>query len=188
MDTKADRQKWFEHLCRFSSTDAKVLAHAERGDENNTIEIFSAQTPDGALHSTIRLMEVNLGNAEAPLYTELLLDVESRDGKYAGVLSIAALLVLREKLRIGPGFIIEHAMRAYFPDHGLPHLMLVAPFQWKSGMTEVPLVTGTLHPLVAVPISNAERDMALARSPSAVGELWQSKKVNVLDVSRASAV
>lgn len=188
MEVAPDRQKWFEHLCRFSSPDGTVHEHRQR-DGRCSVEVFRGCVADGALFATLGLMDINLGADPAnPVFTELLLDSNNADETLAKVLSTAAFHVLTGRAPLAPGVIFEGFVKAYFPEHPLPHLLLVPPFQWKEGMTKVQLESRTIHPLVAVPISDSERTFVTTQPPRALEHLWASKQTNVLDWSRASSV
>lgn len=188
MDIPADRQHWYTHLCRFGGTNATVHAHTDQSGAY-TVEIFRAVSDDGALLATIGLMDIDQSpNPAAPVFSEILLDSHSQDEKLAGVLATMAFHLMKYKWRLAPGVIFERAVDLHFPQHALPHAMLVAPFQWKTGMTQVQLATKTIYPLVAVPISEAERQYAAQNSPRALEQAWESQRVDVLDWERSGAV
>jgi hypothetical protein len=188
MDIPADRQHWYTHLCRFGGKNATVLAHTDHSGAY-TIEVFRADSDEGALLSTIGLMDIDQSpNPSSPVFSEILMDSRGRDEKLGSVLATIAFHVMKHKWRLAPGVLFERAIDLYFPQHALPHAMLVAPFQWKTGMTRVQLATKTIYPLVAAPISEAERQFATENSPRALEQAWESQRVDVLDWSRASAV
>ena len=188
MDNPPDRQKWFEHLCRFSNPEATVHEHRDRGGQYS-VQIFRGAAQDETKNATIGLMDVNQSRDPAkPVFTEILLDSTNTDEVMSKLLSTTAFHALKHDAVLVPGLIFEGVVREYFPDHPLPHLMLVAPFQWASGMTQVDLPTKTIYPLVAVPISEEERQLAVSRGSRAVEEVWAAKQVNVLDWARANAV
>jgi hypothetical protein len=188
MDIPADRQQWYTHLCRFGGANATVHAHTDQS-KAHTIEVFRADSDEGVLLATIGLMDIDQSpNPSTPVFSEILMDTRSRDEKLGSVLATIAFHVMKHQWRIAPGVLFERAIDLYFPQHALPHAMLVPPFQWKTGMSEVKLATKTIHPLVAVPISEAERQFATENSPHALEQAWESQRVDVLDWGRASAV
>ena len=188
MDIPADRQHWYEHLCRFGGADASVHGYTESGG-TRSVEVFRASSDSGTLLATIGLMDIDQSPLpSATVFSEILMDSRGREEKLGSILGTIGLNVLKHRVRIAPGVIFERAIDVYLPQHPLPHAMLVAPFQWKEGMTKVQLSGKTIYPLVAVPISESERIFATEQSPRALEQLWESRQVDVLDWSRASAV
>jgi hypothetical protein len=188
MDISADRQRWFEHLCRFGGTNATVLANTDPSGAYR-VEIFRADSKDGVLLSTIGLMDIDQGsNPASPVFTEILMDSHTPNDKLGSVLGTIGLHVVKHQAKLAPGVVFERAIDLYFPQHALPHAMLILPFQWAEGMNKVELATKTIHPLVAVPVSQAEREFAAQNSLQALEQMWQSQRTNLLDWDRASAV
>jgi hypothetical protein len=188
MDIPPDHQRWYEHLCRFGGANATVLAHTDPS-KTYTVEVFRAHSDGGVLLSTIGLMDFDQGsNPSAPVYTEILMDSRKPDEKLDGVLATVGLNVTKHKLRLAPGVLFERAIDLYFPGHALPHAMLILPFQWGAQMHKVELAAKTIHPLVAVPVSQAERQFAADNSLHALEQVWQSQRVDILDWDRPSAV
>lgn len=188
MDIPADRQHWYEHLCRFGGTDATVLANTDSSG-TYTVEVFRADSKDGVLVATIGLMDLPQGGGPStPVFTEILMDSRSPHEKLGSVLATIAFHVMKHKSPLAPGVVFERALDLYFPQHPMPHAMLVTPFQWGAQMQRVELATKTIYPLVAVPVSQAERQFAAENSPRALEQVWQAQKVDVLDWGRASAV
>lgn len=188
MDIPADRQHWYEHLCRFGGANATVHEYRDQAGAH-AIEIFRGVSDGGVLLATLGLMDIDSSpRPGAPVHSEILMDTWNKDDKAGSVLATVAFHVMKHGLRIAPGLLFEQVIAEYFPGHSLPHVMLVAPFQWESGMTKVPLASKTIYPLVGVPISDAERDYAVARSPRELEQAWASQRVNVFDWDRASAV
>lgn len=188
MQIPPDRQHWYKHLCRYGGVNATVLANTDQSG-THTIEVFRADSDGGVLLSTIGLMDIAQGaNASAPIFTEILMDSRKPDDKLGSVLATIAFHVMQFKAPLAPGVMFERAIDLYFPQHALPHAMLVVPFQWRDEMQRVELATKTIHPLLALPISQAEREFVVENSPHALEQVWQARQVDVLDWGRASAV
>jgi len=188
MDIPADRQQWYAHLCRFAGADPTVHAYRDEAAANS-IEIFRSAGESGTLLATIGLMDVDQGrDPAAPVFSEILMDCLGDDERLGNALATVAFHVMKHGVRIAPGLVFDRMIAMYFPESSLPHAMLVPPFQWDSGMTQVQLATKTIYPLVAVPISEAERKFTLESEPRALERVWASERVNVFDWSRASAV
>lgn len=74
-------------------------------------------------------------------------------------------------------------VQMYFPETQLPHVMFTTPFQWPD-MSRVELDGTTVYPLLAVPISEAERQFAAAHGSDALESQWVERSVDVLDWAR----
>jgi hypothetical protein len=188
MDMPPDRQQWYEHLCRFGGANATVHEYRDHAGAHG-VEIFRGVSDGGVLLATIGLMDVDRSpHPGAAVFSEILMDTWNQDDKMGSVLATVAFHVMKHNLRVAPGVLFEHVIGEYFPGHSLPHVMLVAPFQWETGMTKVELASKTIYPLVGVPVSDAERAFAVSRSPLELEHAWASQRVNVFDWDRASAV
>jgi hypothetical protein len=192
MDIPADRQQWFEHLCRHAGSHGQVQGYRDESGEHS-IEVFRADGGSGALLATIGLMDIDQApkpgaGAGASIFCEIIVESLGKDERLDNMLATVAFHAMKHEWRIAPGVVFGGMLDMYFPEHPLAHVMFVAPFQWETGMTQVKLASKTIYPLVAVPISEAERAYAAEHSPRGLEQVWQSQRVNVFDWNRPSAV
>jgi len=75
----------------------------------------------------------------------------------------------------------------YLLDAEVKHLLFVAPSQWE-GMTAVALGNITVHPLLAVPITEGELTYVRKNGADALETLWEDSGCDVLDLRRNGAV
>jgi hypothetical protein len=82
--------------------------------------------------------------------------------------------------------VFHDVVKMYVPGTELPHVMFTAPFQWDT-MSKLSLSEKTIYPLVAIPISEAEAEVARANGGQGLEALWVQQSTDVLDWSRKSA-
>jgi suppressor of fused protein SUFU len=187
MGIPATHKQWFNYLREVVGGDVSVHAYYDEG-KKNSIDIFSSVNDERMVTATVGLMEIDQSkNKNVTVFTELLMDLRGRDDKVCNILSTIAFYIKKDGWRVAPGVVFEQMVEMYFPRHPLPHVMFVPPFQWETEMTKVQLPDKLIHPLVAVPISEAERKFAAANKDRALERLWESKSIDVPDWSRESA-
>jgi hypothetical protein len=172
-----------------SQIGGKVSVAMYDDDERTTrIPIFSGETEGGVVGATIGLMDFDQSRSPAvPLRTEILVDSHMHDAGVLNVLSTIAFYVMKNKWRVAPGVIFEDIFEMYFPDTALPHVYFTAPYQWDS-MAKIVLSDQTIYPLLAIPISAAEADLAGQNSGRDLESLWTANRVDVLDWNRKSSI
>jgi hypothetical protein len=157
--------------------------------KSTSVDIFRSAQPEGALFATIGLMAVDQSrNPGVQIHSEILMDRRDGDEQVANILATVAFYIMKTGWRVAPGIVFEEMLRMYFPDHPLPHILFVPPFQWRSAMAKVPVGDSFIYPLVGVPISEEERVFAASQEDRALEHLWESQHVDVLDWGRPSAV
>lgn len=83
----------------------------------------------------------------------------------------------------------KKALRIYIPETEPPRVMFVVPWQDVfRDLSRVALSDRTIFPLVAVPISEAESELARANAGRDLEDLWERKSTDVSDWTRTSAI
>lgn len=159
-------------------------------DDDRTLEIpiFSGETDGGVLASTIGLMDYEQSrNPLVRLRTEILIDSHKYDARVLNVLSTIAFYVMKNNWRIRPGVIFEDMLSMYFPYTTLPHIYFTTPFQW-DGISKVKVASDVIYPILAIPVSEAEADLANKNDGQDLESLWLENEIQVLDWNRRSSV
>jgi len=152
------------------------------------IPIFTSESTDGVVAATIGIMDMN--QSKKPLLelrAELMVRSRSNDPVVCNVLSTLAFYLLKDKWQANPGTIFENMVSMYLPETDLPHIFFTAPFEWEE-WGKVTLSDRVIHPLLAIPVSNAEADLVTKNSGQDLEALWNSCRTDVFNWSRASAV
>jgi hypothetical protein len=166
--------------------DCAVTAYWDESEENRA-PIFTSRNGEGTVAATIGLMDFNQSRRpESEIYSELIMDQRAHDERIGNILSTIAFYVMKDGWKVAPGVIFERMVEMYIPKTKLPHIMFVAPFQWEN-MAKVALTAKTIYPLVAVPISEAESQVARTNEGRDLEQLWVRQAVDVLNWGRQSA-
>lgn len=171
---------------RIGEAFAVTRYHDDQGD--TSIQIYSGRTAGGMVGATVGLMDLDQsGHPAVQIRTEILIDSRTDDARGLNVLSTIAFYMMKNKWCVSPGTVFEEIFGMYFDGTALPHVYFAAPFQWDD-MSKVVLSDRTIFPLVAIPISTAEADMARQDAGNALESLWAERNVDVLDWNRTSSV
>jgi hypothetical protein len=188
MTVPVEHKDWAKHLRELVGGACTVTKYYDENEENS-IAIFTSRNDEGILAATIGLMDVDQSrNPQVQIAAEVLMDQRGHDERICNVLSTIAFFVLKDGWRVAPGMVFERMVEMYYPNHPLPHVLFVPPFQWESAMTKVSLTGKVVYPLMAIPISEAERNYCARGADRALESLWESRGTDVLNWDRQSAV
>jgi hypothetical protein len=121
-------------------------------------------------------VRLELVGASASLYTD-----------FPNILTTAALYIINEKWFCCPGAVLQNAVDMYDNSLYMKHLMFVSPFLWdelKTTQYESKAVTW----LLAVPISENERQYAENNGTDALEELFEKHQIDIYNLSRKSVL
>jgi len=192
-------REWVKFLRTHLGDDWSVLDYYNE-DRSASIPIVSIEAPGAFVAATIGLMDINQAKRQgSDLRAEFVAGSRVIDEKVCNVLSTAAFFVLQQKWQAGPGTIFETLVSMYRPETKLPHLYFTAPMErddWGSNAQplawdewgNVQLSDRVLHPLLAVPVSEAEANLVSESSGRELEALWKQNGTDIFDWDRASAV
>jgi hypothetical protein len=89
--------------------------------------------------------------------------------------------------RIGYGSCISDIVVQYGISNTLKHVVFVAPFLWH-GMDKLTVEGETIHCLMMLPISDAERQYLEARGIDALENVFNEKQIDIFDINRPSVL
>lgn len=178
---------WAQYLRAAVGGACAVTSYLDEPEENR-IHIFSSQNSEGIVAATVGLMGINQSRQVGKeIYSEVIMDQRGYDERIGNILSTIAFYVIKDGWKIAPGVIFESMVEMFVPETELPHVMFTSPFRWDR-KTRVLLGEKTVYPLVAVPISEAESEIAAKNQGRDLEELWERQSVDVLDWGRRGAV
>jgi hypothetical protein len=181
----SDHKEWAKHMRQLVGGCSTVTAYYDEPNSNK-IHIFSSSNDEGVVAATVGLMEINQSHRpDIDVYAEVIMDQRGHDEGIANVLSTIAFCVMKDGWKLAPGVIFYDLVKMYFPDTKLPHVMFTAPFQWDA-MSKVALSKKTIYPLVAIPISEAESQLASTNASQDLENIWARQSTDVLDWGRQS--
>lgn len=176
---------WVKHLrARVPGDRLRVHAHHDE-DERTSIDVFTSENADGVVAATVGLMDHT-----RPIATEVLVDARGPRCDAANLAATIAFFVMKDGWRVAPGVTFADLVGWYAPDLRVKHVLFVTPFQLPDGsLTRVDLAGGTtVHPLLAVPITEEERAFVILRGADALEDRWEQSSTDVLDWTRAGVV
>jgi hypothetical protein len=177
--------EWAKYLRAKVPGDAVHVERRYDADETNAIAVFTSANAHGTVAATIGVMDENQASAgQPPIATEILLDRRGAAGKIANIAATIGFYILKNGWRVAPGVTFAGMFSMYEPDLRVQHVVFVPPFQWEEGMTRVALGDRTIHPLLAVPITDGELRLVEAHGVDELQERWEHALTDVLDWSR----
>jgi hypothetical protein len=110
----------------------------------------------------------------------------TKDEAFGNVLAAAAFCIIRTRRVYPPGSAMKNYVAEYFPDSSVPHLYFTAPFLWEDALTTLDCGTKRVSWVLAMPISNGERDYLEKHGDDALESLFESEQIDIFDLGRAS--
>lgn len=124
-----------------------------------------------------------------PIRVEILGACASGVEAFANVMSTCALNVATGEYSLSPGNIHPRVVELYEPEATMKHVLFVPPFLWGDdafpSMEDDDMAVAFLQ---AVPISDAEFELARSEGVDALEDRLAEEQVDILDLNRASVV
>lgn len=141
-------------------------------------------------YSTIGLFEAPnyLKGKEYAARVELLGAAGSSFEGVANGLTTAAFCVINSKWFCGPGEIFPDVFKLNKASKALPHGLFVPPFLWDDKFKTQTIDGKTVAWLQLIPISEREREYAVANGDGALEKLFVKEQIDVFDLERASVI
>ncbi|MGV8082250.1 MAG: suppressor of fused domain protein [Coriobacteriia bacterium] len=120
--------------------------------------------------------------------TELSIVAATSATSVPNMLVEAAFLIMKDKWICAPGVVFPNLVAEYALSRTMRHLLWCPPFPWEQ-LGSVDLGEGLrAHWLLAVPISDAERDFLFDHGYLELERLFEEKEILHYDLNRKSAV
>jgi antitoxin YqcF len=162
-------------------------------DANNrsSVDILTVRdSPHAGVSSygTLGLSDFSIGlsSGEVCLGVELLLALRNEYQDAANILSTGAFAVINSKLKAKPGTVFPRVVELYAPQIEMKHVFLVPPFLWNLQTQE--FSTKKVAWLLAVPISEKERNFVAENGSDALESLFEKRQIDIFDLDRKSIV
>ena len=148
----------------------------------------SEEAPENLAFATIGLSDTDLGRivGDSQLRAELLMAGKLGSEVYGNILASAAF-VIQDAKDCGPGMILEDVAGEYIPDSSIRHVLLLYPVFWPA--YEPLHINGiTVAWLLAVPITEKERQFIHTNGWDAFDQMLEEKNVDVSDLQRKTCI
>lgn len=159
--------------------------------ERSSVDVLvSPDTPDEGLtsYSTVNLHETtNLLDGQ-DIRVELAGICRSDQPSFLNIMATAALDVINDAALAAPDVVLRDAVARYDEKAAVRHVLLTDPFPF-GGLRRVQLDDElTVHWLLAVPISEAELELALTAGVPALTQRLEEAEAPFYDLDRPSFV
>ncbi len=161
--------------------------------EKSFVDLVSCidQPCDGvSSYGTIGLSDYALiqDGKEFPVRLEIVGAAASGNEAFPNILTTAAFYIINNEWFCCPGAILKNAVDMYDQSLHMKHLLFVSPFLWGDGFTTLECESKSVAWLLAIPISESEREYAEQKGSDELENLFEEKQIDVFDLSREAAL
>ncbi len=170
----------------------KPEVHAYWDDDHvNKIAIVKCKDspqPGLSSYATIGVSDHPLykGESEYQVRVELVGACESDCDQFANMLATAGACIINSRWFCAPGMIYPDIVSMYNASATMKHVMFVPPFLWSESLKTLELEEKTVTFLMMIPISEDEYRFAEAKGVNALEAALELKRIDFLDIHRAS--
>lgn len=152
-------------------------------------ECHNSPDPGLASYSTIGLSDYEMLKDGNPFHVRLEIAglCKLNYDEFGNILASAAFYIMRTQWLCFPGAILENALDGYSSPN-LQHLYFTSPFLWEDSLKATTLGSKKVAWLLAIPISEKEREYARENSSDALEELFEEKGADFYNLNRSSLV
>ncbi|MBT2640182.1 suppressor of fused domain protein [Bacillus sp. ISL-39] len=158
-------------------------------NHSSSIDILSVKSrelTDVVLRSTIGLSDYSIGYEEGFLPVRIEIVGASNFDCFPNVLATCAFNIINSKFQCSLGSIFKDVINMYLPNSPMNHILFVTPFLWGEELKTLDFKSKKVVWLMAIPISNAEKNYADEQGVEALEELFEQVPINVFDLERQS--
>lgn len=168
----------------------KIFRFADE-EEVKTVDLMMCENcPAKGITSygTIGLYNCNirLTYEDKPLRMELLAACASGIEDFSNIVTTAAFEIMDGKSAY-PGYIIDDIVSMYIDNSDMEHILLTYPFLWGAVNNSV-FDDITVAYLMAVPISDKEKEYCLQNGLDALESIFEKKQIDIYNIHRDSAL
>lgn len=180
-----------KHIAGVFGGTPKVRRHYT-DDESSFIDVMTcADVPQSGVSSfsTLGLARYPLlrEGVELPTRIEIVGAIESTVTDFDSAIATAAFYIARSKWFCAPGVIFPDIVRDYGISTTLEHFFFTDPFLWEA-LSSKNFGDVKVSWLLAIPISEQEREYAKRTSSGELEKLFQSHQIDIFDKDRPSVV
>jgi antitoxin YqcF len=137
-------------------------------------------------YASLGLSDANTGltAGDKALGVEILLSLASACAEGANMIATCGLSIKKGEIAPSPGAIVPRVLELYDDGRDMKHAMLISPFVWELKTLSFP--AKTVAWLQVLPISDPERNYALANGSEALEDLFEEHQIDTFDIDRPS--
>lgn len=143
-----------------------------------------------ATFATIGLSNYDIGYTaeDKPLRVEFIGACMDDYALFGNLLSTCAFNIINSGYSCSPGAIYPNAVKMYYPELNMKHVMFVSPFLWNESLASFDFEDKYVSWLQAIPISEDEYVYAEKNGSEALEGLLEESEVDILDLNRPSVI
>jgi hypothetical protein len=179
--------RYLKDVTRGSPTVTKYWDDAHVSDIDIMI-IKDAPAKGVSTYASLALSDVRTGltSGGKALGVEIVLALATDCAEGANMIATCGFSIKKGEVVPTPGAIIPRVLELYGDGRDMKHAMLISPFLWELETQAFP--AKTVAWLQVLPISDPERDYALANGPEALEDLFEEHQIDVFDIDRPSVL
>ncbi|MDN3241546.1 suppressor of fused domain protein [Glycomyces tritici] len=190
--SEADQRVGFKVADAFDGGEFDRVARFWTEDESAFVDVAEyggSPGPGIASYSTLGLSAAPLmdGDTQMPFGVEICGAADDGFDLFPNILASAAFQVLDGEF-VYPDRILGGIVEGYYPDLEMKHLLFMSPFLWGDRLQSFDAAGRQVAFLQAVPISNAELELAMRTSVDEMTDLMMARGAEPTDLARASVV
>ncbi|KQV56778.1 MULTISPECIES: suppressor of fused domain protein [unclassified Caulobacter] len=179
--------RYLKDVTQGSPTVTKYWDDAHVSDIDIMI-IKDAPAKGVSTYASLALSDVRTGltSGGKALGVEIVLALATDCAEGANMIATCGFSIKKGEVVPTPGAIIPRVLELYGDGRDMKHAMLISPFLWELETQTFP--AKTVAWLQVLPISDPERDYALANGPEALEDLFEEHQIDVFDIDRPSVL
>ncbi|CRK84568.1 suppressor of fused domain protein [Neobacillus massiliamazoniensis] len=96
--------------------------------------------------------------------------------------------IINSKFECSLGTIFKGVIEMYLPDRHMKHILFLSPFLWENKLKTIKFEKKQVAWLMAIPISEEEKNYADKNGLKALEELFDENQINIFDLERTSVI
>lgn len=162
-------------------------------DENNKSSVDILSCEDKNLksilsYSTLGLSDFSIGYEENSIPLRIELVGASNCDCFPNILATCAFNIINSKFDCSFGTIFKDVVKMYLPESPMKHILFLSPFLWEDKLKTIKFEKKQVAWLMAIPISEEEKNYADHNGIKALKELFDENQINVFDLERVSII
>ena len=188
----SDNKNIAKFLVSAFSGNPTIKKHWDK-EEYSSVDILSCQdSPIKTVNSfgTVGLSDFPLikNGEEYPANIEILGACNEKYADFSNIIATAAFCIINSQWFCSPGIVFPDIVLMYYPGYEMKHLYFTYPFLWKGEFEPYKLDSKSVSWLMAIPVSDQEKDFVLDNGPERLEELFLENNIDVCELTRNSII
>lgn len=187
-ETSEENIKTANYLVDIFGGDPDVTQFLDETKKNSIDILVCENSPQTGIntYSTVNLSDypIYMEGKEYPARAEIIGCSDSRNKKFANIISTCAFNISKDKWFIAPDVVYPDVVKMYYPSKKMKHILFSDPFLWEGKIESQIYKTKTVSFLLAIPISENEYVFYLEKGADELHEIFEKKQIDIFDLNR----